>query len=309
MSVSSPPTTNPLPVIQFSPHAGLQAPTEVEGLLQISEREIYNDADLWADLHYDFSHPDLLPWKPDGVTLGTLSTIETTIARALVDVNRLPVLDDNPDGAVKMRTSYGAQLYREPLANSVRRVLFDRYYRDYHSRACAALDIHLSEAKLLLDCHSMAQVGPSAYAFAGRPRPLLCISNVGDCNGEAMPDLGETSCSPELLHFAAEAGAELFGDMKLLVPGPAEGRNPPVVALNWPFRGGYVIRNYSRIGTPGRTVPMMMIEVNRGLFIGNQSGDSPIAPPNLERIGQVRRRLYQLTARIVEYIIQTMSTT
>ncbi len=305
MSVLPSNTETPLPVIQFSPHAGLGVPTEVEGLLQISERDLYNDADLWADLHYDFAHPDLTPFAPDGFTLGTLCTVESTIARALVDVNRQPVLDDNPDGAIKMQTSYGVPIYREPLADSIRRTLFERYYSDYHLRIRAALDQHLSEARLLLDCHSMAQVGPSAYAFAGRPRPLLCISNVGDCNGEAMPDLGETSCSSELLHFAAEMGAELFSDMALLEPGPEASRDLPIVALNWPFRGGYSIRNYSRIGTPGRAIPMMMIEVNRGLFIGNQSGDSPVLPPNLERIGQVRRRLYQLTARIVEYIIQT----
>jgi N-formylglutamate deformylase len=227
------------------------------------------------------------------------------IARALIDVNRLPVIDDNPDGAVKMQTSYGAPIYRKPLAPAVRRQLFKKYYCNYHARVRDALDQHLSHAKLLLDCHSMAQVGPSAYAFAGRPRPLLCISNVGDGNGDAMPDLGETACPAELLHFAAEAGTALFSDMNLLDPNPQTACDLPIVALNWPFRGGYVMRKYSRIGTPELAVPMMMIEVNRGLFIGNQCGDFPVVPPDLERIGQVRSRLYQLVVRIVEFISQS----
>jgi N-formylglutamate amidohydrolase len=305
MSVSSPETANPLPVIQFSPHAGLKIPTEVKDMLQIAEADIYNDADLWAELHFDFSNPDLGPLVPEGHTLGTLCTVDMDVARALVDANRLPVLDDNPDGAVKAQTSYGVSLYPEPLERSVRQLLFGRYYLGYHQRVCAALEQHLGEAKLLLDCHNMAQLGPSTYAFAGEPRPLLCISNVGDRNGEAMADLGETACSSELLHFAADAGSELFCDMELLEAGPETGRDKPIVALNWPFRGGYFMCKYSRIDTPGRTVPMMMIEVNRGLFIGNQSGDSPIEPPSLERIAQVRRRLYQLTTRIVEFISQS----
>lgn len=307
MSDLLPQNPNPLPVIQLSPHSGLQVPSEIKDLLQIDERDLYNDADLWADLHFDFSNPDLTPLVPEGHTLGTLCTVDMDIARALIDANRLPLLDDNPDGAVKAQTSYGVPLYRKPPSHELRRLLFERYYLGYHQRVRDALDLHLGSAKLLLDCHNMAQVGPSTYAFAGKPRPLLCISNVGDRNGEAMADLGEVSCSPELLHFAADAGAELFCDMDLLEPGLEAGGNKNIVALNWPFRGGYSIRKYSRIGTNDCSVPMMMIEVNRGLFIGNQCGDSPIQPPNLARIDQVRRRLYQLTIRIVDFITQSES--
>ena len=295
-------TLNSLPVIQFSPHAGLRVPEEVADKLLIDRCDIYNDADLWADLHFDFSHPDLVAHIPEGYDSGTLCTVDMDIARVLVDANRMPVLDDNPDGAVKTETSYGNPIYRQPLAPSLRQTLFERYYLGYHRRAGTAVDQHLSEAKLMLDCHNMAQVGPTAYAYAGQPRPLLCLANGGDGEGMPLSASGTTSCSPELIRYAAQVGEELFCDIQLLEDNPAA--NVPTVTLNWPFRSGYILRNYSRVGSTDCTVPMLMIEVNRGLFIGNQRGDSVIRPPDLARIGEVRRRLYQLTARLVQYIIE-----
>lgn len=292
---------NPLPVIQFSPHAGVRVPEEVSSKLLIDQCDIYNDADLWADLHFDFSHSDLASQIPEGYGSGTLCTIDMDIARVLIDANRSPVVDDNPDGAVKMETSYGKRIYCESLALAVRQTLFERYYLSYHRRACAALDQHLSEAKLLLDCHNMAQVGPSAYAYAGQPRPLLCLANGGEPNGMSLSASGTTSCSPGMLRYAARVGEELFGDMHLLEADPTV--NVPTVALNWPFRSGYILRKYSRIGNPACSAPMLMVEVNRGLFIGNQQADSAVQPPNLKRIAEVRSRLYQLTARLVQYAI------
>jgi hypothetical protein len=35
----------------------------------------------------------------------------------------------------------------------------------------------------------------------------------------------------------------------------------------------------------------MMIEINRGLFVGNQTNTTPIQPPNEERINAIRERL------------------
>ncbi|MEZ4581466.1 MAG: hypothetical protein R3A10_07470 [Caldilineaceae bacterium] len=50
-----------MPIIQSNPHAGLGVPPEIQGMLQISPRDLYNDADLWADIHFDFSAPGLDP--------------------------------------------------------------------------------------------------------------------------------------------------------------------------------------------------------------------------------------------------------
>ena len=92
---------------------------------------------------------------------------------------------------------------------------------------------------------------------------------------------------------AGEIAADLFGDLTLLEP--VSGVKPPVVALNWPFSGGYILSRYTT------AVPGIMVEINRGLFVGNQSTDTPISPPNGNVIAAIRLRLFQwLTAILAE---------
>ena len=42
----------------------------------------------------------------------------------------------------------------------------------------------------------------------------------------------------------------------------------------------------------------MMIEFNRGLYVGNQCADSNIAPPNEGRIALLRDRTYEWLSRL-----------
>jgi hypothetical protein len=140
----------------------------------------------------------------------------------------------------------------------------------------------------------MAQITPNAYGFKGAHRPFVCLANLGDERGEASAHHGGVlSCSPAFLRRAGQIAADLFGDLALLEP--VSGVQPPVVALNWPFAGGYILKRY----TP--SVPGIMVEINRGLFVGNQRTDTPIAPPNDSAIAAIRSRLFQwLTAILAE---------
>ncbi len=297
----------PLPIIQSCPHAGLGVPPEVQQSLAISEVDLSNDADLWADIHYDFSHPDLSDLIPPGHEPGTLEMVTMPIARALIDVNRHPDDLANPDGPVKTRTSYGRPIYKDPISYRQQVDLLEHYWWSYHLRLNTAQQTYAGRTKLFLDCHSMAQRGPAAYAYPGAIRPLIGLSNMGDANGEPREPGGHTSCSGELIREAARIAAELFDDLCLLEPAP--GVIAPRVAINWPFLGGYIIREYSRPGylaappfSPNGGAyppPGMLIEVNRGLFIGDQTADTPVQPPNMERIADVRRRLYQWVVRVV----------
>ena len=299
----------PLPMIQSIPHGGLATPPEVEGRLAIGPTAIYNECDLWADQLYDFAHADLAGLTPDsaGRGRGALEVITTPIARGLVDVNRLPDDLANPDGPIKSQTSYGEQVYSTPLSDQEKQLLLDRYWRPYHTQLEASLRRHADRAPLLLDCHNMAQHGPTTYAFAGAPRPLICLSNLGDAQGEPATLGAKTSCPGWLLRAAGDIAAELFSDMTLLQPTPGE--TPPVVALNWPFVGGILINRYSRgVGGSQQSAPhaqarsAIMIEVNRGLYVGDQRRDTPIAPANHERIALIRRRLYLWAVRVLRSI-------
>jgi len=300
---------NPLPVILSCPHAGMDVPHQVRDRLIVSSRDLSNDSDLWADDHYNFDHEDLLPFVPQGYAPGTLANITMPISRALIDVNRYPHDLDNPDGPVKSRTSYGKSLYAGSLDKELQFRLLEQYWWGYHQALNHALQLHAGRAKLLLDCHSMAQVGPSAYSDPGTPRPLICLSNMGDEQGCSLAEVKRTSCEPWLIRAAAEIAMELFEDMQLLEP--IANVEVPVVAINRPFRGGYIIREYSQPGfvtglppylTGPFPPPAILIEVNRGLFIGNQSADREIGPANQERIAEIRRRLYIWAVRTVALI-------
>jgi hypothetical protein len=79
------------------------------------------------------------------------------------------------------------------------------------------------------------------------------------------------------------------------------GATPPVVALNQPFAGGYILQQARRQlnEAAGHVVPAIMVEINRGLFVGRQTTTTPIAPPNLPAIAACRQRLYRWTCDLL----------
>ncbi len=288
-----------LPVVQSIPHGGLAVPQEVRDILAIDEVTIYNECDLWVEHLFDFAHPDLP--GPD-----TLGRVNMPIARVFIDANRPPDDLDNPDGPVKTQTSYGDPIYTTPLSRAMKETLLQRYWRPYHRALDGLIRQHAPEMRLFLDCHNMAQEGPTAYADPGQARPLVDVINNGDANGEYVPEYGSLTAPPWLARAAAEMAQELFQDMELLEPVP--GQEVATVKLNQPFRGGYILRYYAsqayRRTLPPGSFPYvgLMVEVNRGLFVGRQTTRTPIAPPNQERIAAIRERLYRWTTQVLALI-------
>ena len=290
----------PLPVVQSIPHGGLSVPDEVAGRLAIHNVTIYNECDLWVDQLFDFDHPDLRALRPSGQTAATLGRVTLPIARVLIDGNRPPDSLDNPDGVVKTQTSYGDPIYRDPIDRAMQIRLRDRYWQPFHDDVDALLRANAGRTLLFLDCHNMAQRGPDAYHDPGKVRPAICIANFGDADGEAVGER-PLSAPPWFAREAARIAEPLFADLPLLEP---NAEYTPVVALNQPYAGGYILRKYvdksyqQRLQSHNRYVGLM-VELNRGLFVGNQRTDTPIRPPNEERIAAVRLRLYHwLTATV-----------
>lgn len=308
MTQSSDRPESPLPIILSRPHGGLDTPPEIVDCLAIDQLALYNDCDLWIDQLFDFGHDDLADLVPAQCTPGVLATESMPIARALIDVNRPLERLGTPDGPVKTRTSYGAPIYTEPLSDDMQQRLLDRYWWSYHNAIDSALQEHAGQAKLFIDCHNMAQHGPSAYPDAGQARPLICIANLGDAQGEPRPDFEWTLCSSEFALKAAEIADELFGDMELLEPEP--GLTVPTVLLNSPFGGSYVAAHHlnpqraqQMVESTGYKPPTaIMVEVNRGLLVGDQTAATAMTPPNEERIRIIRRKLYQWAVRLVEHL-------
>ena len=152
----------------------------------------------------------------------------------------------------------------------------------------------------------MAQHGPSAYEDAGSPRPLICIANLGDKEGNPRPEWGWSFCSKEAAFQAVDLAEKLFSDMELVEP--ANNGPTTVALLNQPFGGSFVLiqhfspekRQQNYIDKGVEPPAHIMIEVNRGLFVGDQSGTTEIMPPDSERINEIRQRLYQWTVGLLE---------
>ncbi len=163
-------SAGPLPIVLSCPHGGLDIPPEIISLLAVDETAIYNECDLWADQLFDFGHPDLRMLTPAEHEPGVLARVSFPITRALVDVNRPSTDWSDPDGPIKSCTSYGQNTYTKELGLQTKQDLTELYWRPYHARLNTAWHQHAHNMKLFLDCHNMAQHGPSAYAHPGAAR-------------------------------------------------------------------------------------------------------------------------------------------
>ena len=262
---------NPLPIAILLPHAGLEIPPEMAKRLALSERDIFNEADIYTDYIFDYrdrvSHWLRFPY-----------------ARVLIDTNRADQSDRIPrrgDGIIKTQTSYGVRVFekgREP-DQTLERKLIDRYWRPWNQQMAAiAAD---PDIKLVIFPHSMSARRPSTHGSPNYVRPRCCICNLGDIHGEIAPQRGRVSIAPTIARdFAADLG-RLLNDVPPL--GPVDGN----AAINHPFWGGWQLWEHSN-----KAQPWVMIELSRGLYLGEQSADSPIRPPNWTAIQDLRERMW-----------------
>jgi len=156
--------------------------------------------------------------------------VTTDIARAIVDVNRSPD-DRTADGVVKTHTCHGVPVYQPQPPEAVVRTLLSRYYHPYHERLRGFDE---SAARVGIDCHTMCAIGPPIGPDPGAERPAACLSN------------GEGTCPEAWLSALAECLSRALGEP---------------VAINHPFRGGYIIREHAA------RLPWLQLEISRAPFL------------------------------------------
>lgn len=156
-----------LPLLLSVPHAGLEVPTELADLHQLSADQIAEDGDVQAAQIYDLAND-------------VAHLVTTSYARAFVDINRAPD-DVRKDGVVKSHTCWDVPIWRERPADEVFERVIERCHRPYHAR----LSELAGRAHVGVDCHTMAAHGPPVGPDPGRERPLACIG------------IGEGTCPPE----------------------------------------------------------------------------------------------------------------
>jgi len=205
-----------LPLIVSVPHAGLTVPDEVKDYCALTPEQILADSDEGAAEIYDL--------KSEAAVYVT-----TSVARAILDMNR-PEDDRGRDGIIKTHTCYDVPIYRRPIPEDLIETLLVRYHRPYHRRLSEAT----GSAKLGVDCHTMAAIGPPSATDAGRERPRICLSNAyGTCPQHWFEKFVE--CFERSFDFE--------------------------VSVDFPFKGGHIARSH------GRELPWVQIELSRAPFL------------------------------------------
>jgi len=260
------------PFLISIPHGGDEIPAEVAGRFALSEKEISWYCDPSTRTLFDFGR-------------SVEATLDTGISRMVIDLNRppLPLPPKDPDGIIKTRTVDGRPVYlpgQLPDLPLIHRLMM-RWYFPYHQRIDEIIDRY--PVRIAFDCHSMLPYGSAEQNDAGKCRPLICLGNYGDENGQAKPG-SLTTCPPDWIVHLAESFREEFC-------GTGE------VAINTPFSGGFISNaHYWRKG-----IPWIQIEVNRALY---ERENSPISHSAVreKHVTELRRRIWQILARFWDAI-------
>jgi formiminoglutamase len=123
-------------------------------------------------------------------------------------------------------------VYNRPLSEDIIEILLDRYYRPYHRRLSEAAN----NAKLGVDCHTMAAVGPPSAFDSDCTRPEICLSNA------------HRTCPQGWFDKLVLCFEESFGCK---------------VSVDHPFKGGYISHAHSS------ELPWVQIELSRNPFLNN----------------------------------------
>jgi hypothetical protein len=112
---------------------------------------------------------------------------------------------------------------------------------------------------------------------------------MGDEDANPRTEGDSITASPVLTKKTAERLGAALEDIPELAPTGAR------FSVNKPFWGGWDIGLHG-----GKIQPWLMIELSRGLYIGEQEANSAIVPPDTGRISLLRERIWGAIEAIVE---------
>lgn len=236
------PSRSPICVVHV-PHGSLEIPAATRGAFLLDDAALAREQLLMTD-HYTerlFALPEQ-----------RATPVVFPVSRLIVDPERFVDDEDEPMsargmGVVYTRTQSGERLRAAPTARE-RDELLDRYYHPHHHRLTDAVTDALAEHDrcLIIDGHSFPS-RPLPYEDDQRPdRPEICIGT----------DSFHTSPSLEQQVRTA------FDRLGLST------------RVNRPFAGSLVPKRYWQREV---RVQSVMIEVNRGLYMDEETGE-----PNAE---------------------------
>ncbi|MDQ0254175.1 formiminoglutamase [Evansella vedderi] len=263
-----------LPIVISIPHGGISIPPGLRTICLLSKQEILLDSDTWTRELYNFKN-------------SVEEYVDTDIARIVVDMNRsrndLPPF--NPDGVVKTHSVVGKRVWSTPDGLPLAEVeeLLNKYHFTYHK----LLEMATNNPNIVLgiDCHSMLAVGPVKGQSGWDKRPLFCISNRGNVNGEFLNK--PLTAPPEMMHrlkFLLEKNFKEF-------VGNNQNTEVPLVSINDPFAGGFITKYHGSKGI----IPWIQLEINRNLYLPKEIPSS-LRPSEMDliRLEKIRDILLQV---------------
>ena len=182
-----------LPFLISVPHAGLNVPSEVKEICQLTKKEIIEDGDAGAEAIY-------YPLKKH-----VAGFVTTDVARAVLDMNRAED-DRRKDGIIKTHTCWDVPIYKEFPSEAIINKLIDKYYKPYHKK----LTEFSKKASLGIDCHTMSAVGPPVGPDFNIRRPSICLSNA------------DKTCSQKWMEIISSCFEDVF-KTKVSVNSPFKG--------------------------------------------------------------------------------------
>ena len=228
-----------LPILITVPHGGTEVPNELKNRTALKEQDIFDNSDSMTRELFNFKDK-------------VYAFIDASISRAFIDLNRSP-LDKPPvnmDGVIKKLTIFGKQVYKsgnypdDVLIHS----LLNKYFYPYHKKIDGLLN--KSKIKLAIDCHSMMPVSHIISIDKNEKRPLICLSNGGDDQGQPLGKNNKTTCSAEILQVMSECFQAVLEI------------NPSDIKMNHPFTGGYTIQSHKN-----DDIPWIQIQINEKLYV------------------------------------------
>jgi len=267
------------PILVSIPHGGWKIAKELKDIWALTEKDAFHDGDPLTSRIYDFS---------DRVTVQMVMEYY----RAVIDLNRRPddIAPENPDGVVKSHTCYNVEVYKPGCLpdEDLKKILLDQYYFPFH-RALAK-EIAREDVGMGVDCHSMAAVSPPIESDAGAPRPLICLGNLGDAEGNPTEPFNRVTCPPEMIRFVADEFAKVFAheDVDLEVPA--------VASMNTPFEGGYITKSMDGV------TPFFQIEMSRALYLNKSVFDDKILEVDERRIKDLNAKVWQVLKNTARYL-------
>ena len=264
-----PPESVETPLVVSVPHAGERVDDEDAPLLIASERTRRMDADLHVDRLYQ-----------NAPSLGA-AFLAATVSRYVLDLNRGPgdvdaevcpthpaPIPANPRALIWRLSTGGDAVQARGLTMAELQSRIDRIHRPYHKRLSALLNDRVERFgyAILLDAHSMPSVGRVTHADTGQRRADIVP---GDNRGKSC----EAALRELVMSHFSEQGFS--------------------VALNKPYSGGWITRNYGR---PADGVHAIQVELNRSLYL-----DEEVPAWNAASAGRLQVVLDALVRRLATY--------